>query len=247
MKRTGLICFLALLLAAAPAAAGDGHSHAAGRARAPAADMPAAAVAPAPAPALAARYELRAGSRSIDWYLTREAARIETYNAVSRRAEVWERLPTGGIEYRRIFLDDRKIVEYTPGELKSRRAEPEWATLASLIAPAKIVGLRKTGERTVLGRRALVLEGKIDGVQTRLWWLPEAQLPARLERGQGKNLVRITLRELHDHAPGNWPLMSEARLSGFGLIDAADFGDMEHDPFVQKVMQQDGHAHGHAH
>lgn len=203
--------------------------------------MPAAAM----APALAARYEWRAGARGGDWYLTREAARIETFNAASRQAEVWERAPDGGIEYRRIFLDDRKIVEYAPGELKSRHAEPEWAALASLIAPYKIAGLRKSGERTVLGRRALVLEGKIDGVWTRLWWLPDAQLPARLERGQGKRLVRISLRELHERAPANWPLMNEARLSGFGLIDVADFGDMEYDPFVRKVLLQDGREHAH--
>lgn len=108
-------------------------------------------------------------------------------------------------------------------------------------------GLRKTGERTVLGRRALVLEGRIEGVPTRLWWLPEAQLPARLERGRGKGLVRFSLRELHAGAPAGWPRMDEARLSGFGLIDAADFGDMQYDPFVQKLMQQDGDAHGHNH
>lgn len=237
MTRTKLILPFLLLLAAASATAHEDHARAAdGQARAMTPPQP-----------IAARYELRAGARSIDWFLTRDAARIETYNAGSRQAEVWERTRTGEIEYRRIFLDDRRIVEYTAGELKARRAAPDWSALASVIAPARIAGLRKTGERTVLGRRALVLEGRIEGVPTRLWWLPEAQLPARLERGRGKGLVRFSLRELHAGAPAGWPRMDEARLSGFGLIDAADFGDMQYDPFVQKVMQQDGDAHGHNH
>jgi hypothetical protein len=245
MKRTGPICLFVLLVSTVPALAGNGHHHTADHAQAPVAELRAGAtVSP---PALFARYELSTGARGIDWYLTRADARIETFNAASRQAEIWERVPTGGIEYRRIFLGDRRIVEYTPGELKSRRAEPDWSALASLVAPAKIAGLRKAGERTVLGRRAVILEGKIDGAQTRLWWLPEAQLPARLERGQGKRLVRINLRELHDRPPAGWPLMNEAHLSDFALIDAADFGDMEYDAFVQKVMSQDGHAHGHGH
>lgn len=93
----------------------------------------------------------------------------------------------------------------------------------------------------------MVLEGRIDGAPARLWWLPGERLPALLEHGRGGTLVRLRLRELHAVPPASWPGMTETRLSGFGTIDAADFGDMEYDPFVRKVMRQDGHVHAHGH
>lgn len=225
MKRHRLMLPLLLLCAGTPVAADDR----------------------APLPALAARYELRVGDRGTDWYLTRNATRIETFNAGSRQAEIWERGAAGEIEYRRVFLDDSRIVEYSAGELKARRVRPNWGALASVIAPGRLAGLRKTAERTVLGRRAVVLEGRIDGVPARLWWLPGERLPALLEHGRGGTLVRLRLRELHAVPPASWPGMTETRLSGFGTIDAADLGDMEYDPFVRKVMRQDGHVHAHGH
>ncbi|MGK2913811.1 MAG: hypothetical protein ACSLE5_05030 [Porticoccaceae bacterium] len=196
------------------------------------------------APALAARYELRIGNHTTDWYLTRTAARIETFNVGSRQGEIWERAANGAIDYRRVFFSDRKIVEYSAGELRARGAAPQWTKLASLVDPRVIAGLRQTGEQTLSDRRALMLEGDIDSEPARLWWLPDAQLPARLERGVDARRVQLDLRELHQAPPAGWPRMDDDGLAGFSVIDAADFGDMESDPFVQKVMAQDGRAHG---
>ena len=39
--------------------------------------------------------------------------------------------------------------------------------------------------------------------------------------------------------------VAAGRVPAYGLIDAADFGDMESDPFVARLMQQDGHGHTH--
>jgi len=199
------------------------------------------------APALAARYELRIGTRTTDWYLLRTAKRVETFNAGSRQGEIWERAPNGTIDYRRVFCSDRKIIEYSAGELRARGAAPQWAKLASLVDPAQVAGLRQTGEQTLVDRRALMFEGDIDGVPTRLWWLPDAQLPARLEHSVDARQVQLDLRELHQTPPAHWPRMDDDGLAGFSLIDAADFGDMEADPFVQKILAQDGDAQGGAH
>lgn len=200
-----------------------------------------------PLPALAARYELRLGAHTTDWYLTRSATRIETFNAGSRQGEIWERSLTGAVDYRRVFFSDRKIVEYSAGELRARHAAPHWAKLASLVDPEEVARLRRTGASSVFGERALVLEGRIDGVPIRLRWLPEAQVPTRLERGAGEHLISLQLIELHPSAPADWPHLTDERLATFDLIDAADFGDRESDPFVQKVLAQDGRDRGHAH
>lgn len=196
------------------------------------------------APALAARYELRVGAHTTDWYLLRTATRIESFNAGSRQGEIWARAPNGAIDYRRVFVDDRKIIEYSAGELRARGAMPRWEKLFSLVDPALVTRLRQTGERVVLGQHAQVLEGDLDDAPMRLWWLPEARLPARFERGAGDQLLRLELIELHAAAPAQWPQLGDDQVVGFGRLDAADFGDLEADPFVRKVLAQDGHEHG---
>lgn len=203
------------------------------------------ALATASMPPLAARYELHTAGRGADWFMIREPQRIATFNAGSRQGEVWGRDGQGRIEYTRVFAEDRKILDYTDGQLKTLHMMPDWAQLASILSPETVAKLHKTGERKVMGQRALILEGNIDGVRTRLWWLPALQLPARLERGHGKTATRLVLREIREKAPAAWNWADESILGAYDQLDATDLGDMEYDPFVRKVMQQDGHHHGH--
>jgi hypothetical protein len=196
-------------------------------------------------PSLAARFELRAGGRGADWFLIREPQRVANFNTGSRQGEIWAKDQQGRMEYTRVFAEDQKILDYTDGQLKTMNMQPDWAQLASIIRPDALAQLRKTGERKVMGKRAVVLEGKMDGMRTRLWWLPELQLPARFERGTGKTATLLVLRELHDQTPAAWNWTNDAVIETYARLDATDMGDMEYDPFVQKVERQDGHHHGH--
>lgn len=196
-------------------------------------------------PSLAARFELHTVGRGADWFMIREPQRIVTFNTGSRQGEVWARDEQDRIEYTRVFAEDRKTLDYTDGQLKTLHMTPNWSQLASILSPESVAKLHKTGERKVLGQRALILEGSIDGVRTRLWWLPALQLPARLERGRGKTATQLVLRELYKAPPAAWNWAEESVLGTYDKLDATDLGDMEYDPFVQKVMRQDGHHHGH--
>lgn len=208
--------------------------------------MPAAA-AMVSIPPLAARFKLHTADRDTDWFMIREPRRIATFNAGSRQGEVWTRDEQGRIEYTRVFADDRKAIDYTSGQMETLNMAPDWARLASIISPETIAQLRKTGERKMLGRRVLVLEGKVEGAPLRLWWLPQMQLPARLEWGHGNAATRLVLQEIHKQTPIDWNWTDESVLDTYAKLDATDLGDMEYDPFVQKVLRQDGHHHSHEH
>ena len=235
--------FLFLLSTLSITAVAADHRHLDGEARKPVSG----AAATTSMPSLAARFELHTVGRGADWFMIREPQRIVTFNAGSRQGEVWARDAQGRIEYTRVFAEDRKILDYTDGQLKTLHMEPNWAQLTSILSPEAVAKLRKTGERKVMGQRALILEGNIDGVRTSLWWLPELQIPARLERGRGRTATRLVLREIHEQAPAAWNWVDESVLDTYAKLDATDLGDMEYDPFVQKVMRQDGHHHGHEH
>lgn len=235
------LLFAGLLLAlAGPAGAHADHDHPPAPTTAPAA-TPATAAAP-----LAARFALSVDRHQTDWYLWRDAERIETANPLTGQNDIWERdAARQQYSYRRVFHAERRIVDYTPGELRTRHAEPDWAKLASVVSPQLLAELKAGASKRLFGQKAVRYSGTVGGQKVDLWWLEEARLPASLQmNGHGQRL-RMQLKELHASAPAAWPRADEARLADYGQLDAADFGDMESDPFVARLLQQEGHQHSH--
>lgn len=230
------VLWLLLSLLAAPL-----HAHE--PQQAPSAATPAAAA--SSMPPLAARYQFQAGKHNSDWYLIRDANRIVIYDAANGQAKLWEKDARGEIEFSRIFTADRRLVEYAPGEIKARGPLPDWNALASIVSPRELAGLRKTGERTVLGRNAAVLTGNTAGGKLQVWWLARERLPAMVQHGQGDKAVRLVLRELRPQPAREWNWAAPETLASYARLDAADLGDMEYDPFVRKVLHLDGHSHSH--
>lgn len=232
--------FISLLLVpllAMPAMAHEGHQHAA----------PPAAVSDAATalPPLAARYELKVNQTAGEWYLWREATSIETANPATGQSTIWERTSANDFSYRRIFHNDKRIVEYSPGEIKTRNATPDWAKLASVISPQLLDELKRGGKKTVFGQSAIRYIGNVGGQKVEVLWLEQAQIPARLQMsGKGQQMTMV-LKDLYTQSPAGWPRVDEDKIAAYGLIDAADFGDMESDPFVARLMQQEGHGHAH--
>ena len=200
---------------------------------------------------LAARYALQVNEAHTDWYLWRQAEIIETANPRAGQGSIWERVGDAGYHYRRVFHADRRIVDTTPGELKTRNAEPDWEKLASVISPRLLDELRSSGRQTLFGQPATHYVGQIGTQHIDLWWLEKSRLPARLQVRSNGQRMRLNLRELHGGPPSTWPATwpraSEEKIADYGQVDAADFGDMESDPFVAKVMQIDGQGHAHSH
>lgn len=196
-------------------------------------------------PALAARFEVRSGSKHSDWYISRTSSRIETANASTGLNEIWEHSAPGQYLLTRIYNADQRIVEYTPGELKTRSVEPDWARLASVVPTQWLDKLQRSGERQMFGQTATHYRGRIGAESVNLWWLEQSCLPASLTRSGPQGRIAMQLKELHGQAPTAWPMVSETKIASYGKIDASDFGDMESDPFVARIQKQDGHAHAH--
>ena len=173
------------------------------------------------------------------WYLVREPQRIETGRPSGRLAEIWERDARGEISLQRVFHADRRLVAYTAGELKARRLTPSWTALGSLLDPQTFVHLTRTGTRKVRSGTATVYKGALHGDQVELWWLDHLALPARFVRHGVAGRFTMTLLVVQTPVPQDWPRVTAADVREYLSIDAADFGDMAHDPFVRKVQQLD--------
>lgn len=232
--------FISLLLSsllAMPAVAHEAHAHAA--------PPVAASVAATSLQPLAARYELKVNQAAGEWYLWREASSVETANPATGQNTIWQRTAPDDYSYRRIFHKDKRVVEYSPGEIRTRNATPDWAKLASVISPQLLDELKRGGKKTAFGQSAVRYTGSVGGQKIDLWWLEQSQLPARLQMSSKGQQMTMVLKDLFAQSPTGWPRVDEDKIAAYGLIDAADFGDMESDPFVARLMQQDGHGHTH--
>jgi len=192
--------------------------------------------------------------RESDWYLWREANRVETDHPADGLAEVWERDERGELSLRRVFHADRRVLEYSGGELRARGADSSWEALGSVVDPALLKKLERAGAKSLPEGEAVVYRGTADGEQIEIWWLEKLRLPARMTRTRSGSSFTLALQSVRSDAPQDWPRVEEAAIAEYLLIDAADLGDMHYDAFAQRVEHYDsaagalGAVHGgHAH
>lgn len=201
---------------------------------------------------LAAHYrETRraAGARdhkeSTDWYFIRGNDQVET--ARGDYAEVWRRDERGEVTLTRVFHRDRKLIQYTPGELRTQGRRPDWSVLNSIIDLRRFAALKQVGTVSILGRTALRYAGKLGGERIEVLWLAKEALAAKLVRSGRDGSVSLELKELRSSPDSRWPQAGLARADQYAFLDGADLGDMEYDPFVQRVLGVDSGHGAHAH
>lgn len=182
---------------------------------------------------------------SADWYFTRQENQVET--ARGDYAEMWQRDERGELGLIRVFHRDRKLIQYTPGELRTQGRQKDWHALNTIVDPRRIAALTRTGAVSFLGRPASRYAGRIKGERTEVIWLDKEALAARLVRTGRDGSVSLELKALHSTPDSHWSQANLAKADTYAYLDGADLGDMEYDPFVQRVLGEDsGHA-GHAH
>jgi hypothetical protein len=189
-----------------------------------------------------------AAARRSDWFFFRDAERI----AVLKGAidETWTRDAQGRITFERTFHDHAKVTDYSAGELLTLGLQPDWSALATFMDARELAGLQLKARSGHGAHLRLRLEGRSGNDTLRVDWLPALQLPALvLRRSPAQGTTRIELVRHASTAPADWPQPGQ-RSAGYLHLDAADFGDMDHDPVVRLSEALDvrsGWRKAHAH
>lgn len=201
---------------------------------------------------LAAHYRetrIVAGKKqSADWYFIRQERRIEMARA--GYAEVWRRDERGELTWQRVFPSDRKLIEYTPGQLRTENRLPDWRTLNTIINVQRLAELKPAGQATVFNRPARRFRGQWGNERIEVLWLQREAIPARITRTENRKTYTLDLSSLHIQPAPSWPRADVDTIDTYELLDAADLGDREHDPFVARLLESDsqesaGVAHRH--
>lgn len=178
---------------------------------------------------LAARYRVRRQAvhepaHLETWTFCRAADRIALLKPTEE--EVWLR-DAAGIRLQRIFHPQRKLVDYSAGELRTLRIDARWAALGLLFDPSP--GMRQRDE------------------QITLQWDRAHDLPRSLLRRSARGRLQLTQTAVSiGPLPAAWPQPSADR-TDYDRLDAADFGDMPDDPFVQQLLARESRLGWRAH
>lgn len=184
-----------------------------------------------------------AGTASSEWQFWRSAGRIEMNIPARQTGEVW--MQDGNtLFYQKLFHADRKIVEYQSADLDALNVPVQWRTNELMIDPQVLQQLLVEDERWIDGHPALELSGTVDGIEYEVVWRVDLNLPQQLSKQDAAG-NRETTRLLD--AQVLTPSTAAPDSSQYEIIDYADLGDRERDPFVLKVQNQlpGGHVHAH--
>lgn len=204
-------------------------------------------------PDVACRYEAqqtatgqkRSNKHQETWYFWRQANSVQTRDADGDHGEIWQRSSNGSIQYRKLYHEDKVAIEHMPADQTTDQLNQDWYKLSSMLSQQELDNLKLIKKTKALGHDAELRKGEKDGKQIEVVWLVDQHLPASIISKDRSGSVELHLAALSPLADAPWQPIGIEQLSNYRHIDAVDFGDMENDPFVKKIMAEEGHHHPH--
>lgn len=177
------------------------------------------------------------------WFFWRTANSIQTQDADGDHGELWQRTAMGSIQYRKLYHSDKTAVEYMPADNAANNINFDWLKLSNMLSQQELDTLKVVEKSHVLNRNAERRTGKIDDQTIEMQWLPAEQLPASIIRNDENRTVALRLIDITPLSEATQKPVAIEDIANYRHIDAVDFGDMENDPFVKKVMAASEHHH----
>lgn len=199
---------------------------------------------------IACRYQMKVlphdkskAASNNDWFFWRKPGLIQTQDASGDHSEVWEKTATGSVQYRKLYLADKTAVEYMPADMPVNNMSFDWIKLSSMLSQQELDALKPIKKAQVLGHNAELRKGKINGHSIEVLWLLDENIPASIVKKGKEGRVELRLIDISPLSTAQRKPVALEEIANYRHIDAADFGDMENDPFVKKVMAAENHHH----
>ena len=179
----------------------------------------------------------------VNWHLFRQQNRIDIDNITAHTGETWLRNGKT-LVMRQLFHDDRKGVEYLMDDFAVLGMQPSWQQQALLFDPQVLQQLPEVGTEWVDGHPVRRYRGTVDGQQFDVQWLVDLNMPYAIVRTHADEQEVTQLQAVYPLAQSPWQYNNG---EDYELIDYADLGDRERDPFVLKIQSQlpGGNVHHH--
>jgi hypothetical protein len=187
------------------------------------------------------------GSKSsAQWRFWRSHDRIERENPAAQSGDLWVR-DERTLFHTRLYHADRRGIEYRSEDLQILNASPDWTALSTLLDPRLIGALHEREHGWRDGYPYRRYKGEVGDVAWDITVRTDQMLPTRIERrGADRQVETVELLRSFEFGASPWQPSASA---DYDILDYADLGDYERDPFVMRVQAEEGggHLHGHAH
>jgi hypothetical protein len=177
------------------------------------------------------------------WFFWRTSNMIQTQDADGDHGELWQKTANGSIQYRKLYHADKTAVEYMPADMPTNNMNFDWLKLSSMLNQQELNALKPVKKTKLLGHTAELRKGKVGEQSIEVVWLLDENLPAQILRKDKTGSVELKLVEITPLSTAHKKPIAIEDIANYRQIDAVDFGDMENDPFVKKIMQAEGHHH----
>lgn len=182
-------------------------------------------------------------STTSQWRYWRSADSVQREDLTERTGDLWQR-DGATLFHTLLFHEDRRGIEFEQVDLQMTGTSMSWAQQAWIVSPDLLGRLKvvKSGRQHNVPYRDYA--GVIGDVRWRVRMRTDMQLPLRIEQRAAHDILRIELVEAHALSAAPW---QPTAADGYGMVDFADLGDHERDPFVLRVQAHLGIGHGHEH
>ncbi|MEQ1530763.1 MAG: hypothetical protein ABL925_15720 [Methylococcales bacterium] len=182
-----------------------------------------------------------AQAHKVTWRFWRDSRQMTIERPQLSMGELWQR-DGQSIIHRKLYHGDHRAIEFQDDDLRMLAASPSWQKLALLVDQKLLAQLSVSDIEWSDGYPAREYQGKIAETQWHIVMRMDLGLPVLIERRQPGFSERTELLNAYALSAAPW---QPTPTTGYDVIDFADLGDKEYDPFVIKVQAQMGHEHHH--
>ncbi len=177
----------------------------------------------------------------VTWRFWRDGQQIVIERPQLELGELWQR-DGKTVIHRKLYHADQRAIEFQEDDLRMLGAKPSWQKLALLVDP-KILDQLSAGDLEWPDNHPVrEYRGKIGDSQWHIVMRMDLGLPILVEREHDGVSEHTELLNAYELTKSPW---QPAQTNDYDIIDYADLGDKEYDPFVIKVQAQMGHEHHH--
>lgn len=176
---------------------------------------------------------------SVVWQFWRDGQQITIERPQLGLGESWQR-DGKTLIHRKLFHADQRAIEFQEDDLRMLESQPAWQKLALLVDPRVLAQLAAGDVEWSDNHPVREYQGTIGNSDWHVVMRVDLGLPALIDRETDGVVEHTELRNAFELSRAPWQPTPSV---GYDVIDYADLGDKEYDPFVIKVQAQMGHVH----
>lgn len=178
---------------------------------------------------------------NVVWRFWRDNKQVVIERPQLGMGEQWQRDGQSMI-HRKLYHGDQRAIEFQPDDLRMLDTAPSWQKLSLLLDRQVLEQLSAGDIQWSDGYPIREYEGKVAESEWHIVMRMDIALPVLIERHRSQDSERTELLHVYPLSDAPW---HPTPTQGYDVIDFADLGDKEYDPFVARVLSQMGHDHHH--